>query len=168
MNFIWHDFNLFFFFVDNEEAKPEKTSEYILPSSDFIFCYWKEERRIGFEIFKLQVACLWSFSVSDWVQHWEMNKHFENLSSVHLEYKGCVPGLRVRLCSAVPKGEEIEGLTKIYSHSLCFLPWWALLTVNHRLECSLLKMWYHMWFKVSGLLFWLFMNNLSHETTVKT
>lgn len=83
----------FFFFVDNEEAKPEKTSEYILPSSDFLFCYWKEERRIGFEIFKLQVACSWSFSVSDWAQHWEMNKHFENLSSVHLEYKGCVPGL---------------------------------------------------------------------------
>ena len=76
--------------------------------------------------------------------------------------------LRVRLCSAVPRGEEIEGLTKIYSHSLCFLPWWALLTVNHRLDCSLLKMWYHLWFKVSGLLFWLFMNNLSHETTVKT
>ena len=95
MNFTWHMIATFFFLfpLDNEEAKPEKTSEYILPSSDFLFCYWKEERRIGFEIFKLQVACSWSFSVSDWAQHWEMNKHFENLSSVHLEYKGCVPGL---------------------------------------------------------------------------
>ena len=109
MNFIWHDFNLFFFFIDNEEAKPEKTSEYILPSSDFLFCYWKEERRIGFEIFKLQVACSWSFSVSDWAQHWEMNKHFENLSSVHLEYKGCVPGLhwcRDSACAALLCGSQ--------------------------------------------------------------
>ena len=102
-------FQPFFFFIDNEEAKPEKTSEYILPSSDFLFCYWKEERRIGFEIFKLQVACSWSFSVSDWAQHWEMNKHFENLSSVHLEYKGCVPGLhwcRDSACAALLCGSQ--------------------------------------------------------------